>query len=105
MHAVWLMFLLRVLEVRKHGGDAREACSFRSASEAVHFKSRPNTDPPEEDEDQDVKEERARVKAIMAAETHGDKVRSLVSFLSFSFFLFNFLFSLFFFLSFLHFHF
>lgn len=69
MHCVWLFFLLRYLEVRAHGGDYRDVCSFGprpalapAPADTPGYQARGEG----REEDEDVKMERQRVDGIVS---------------------------------------
>ena len=65
VHSILLFFLLRYLEVKKYGGDAKDVCQFGSNRQHVTHVPKENEDVTD-DEDADVKQERDKVDSIMS---------------------------------------
>ena len=66
-HAVWLFFLLRLLEVKKTGGETREVFCVSGKTTPQDVTQQVNTDIPE-DEDEDIQAEREKVMALQQQE-------------------------------------
>ena len=75
-HAIWLFFVLRLLEVKKTGGATSEVfCVAGKAHDACVRGSDTNEDVPEE-EDDDVITERDNVRLLQAG-SHSEQVQQI----------------------------